>query len=292
MFDLLNIILPTFFVIIIGYLLGKFTKLDMSPVVDVLFYIGLPAIAFVSMLTKDIVLIEATKVWASAILVMFGSGVLAFIAFKIVKQKHSGLYLPIIIMNTVNIPFPIIYLAYGSEGLFAATLYYIPNVLFLYSIGIMILARKHWKEGIKEMAKVPTIYAALVGLILNLLDVQIPTLIFNPLEFLSTMVIPLVLLVLGSKLSSVKITALPTTLMASAIRLGGGFLLGLAAANLFGLTGVLRSVVILDSAMPAAVNSSLLAMKYENEADLIASMVFVTTVVSILTIPLLLYTLG
>ena len=289
---MLNIILPTFIVIFLGYLLGKKTKMDMSAIVDVVFYIGLPALSFVSMINKKIVLLEAVKIWASVLIIMFGCGIVAWLVFKVIRQKHSGLYIPISMMNTVNIPFSIIYLVYGLEGLFAATLFYIPNVLLAYSLGIYIASGKHWKENIKEVFRVPTIYAAVAGLVVNHFNVVVPELIVKPLDFISMMVIPLVLLVLGCKLSAVRITSLPTTLLASFLRLGVGLLLGLLTVNIFHLTGVLRSVVILNSAMPAAVNSSILAIKYKNEADLVSSVVFVTTIVSLAVIPFLLYLLS
>ncbi len=266
--------------------------MDMSAIVDVVFYVGLPALAFVSMLDKKIVLLDAAKVWAAALIIMFGCGIVAWIVFKIIRQKHSGLYIPISIMNAVNIPFPIIYLVYGSEGLFAATLFYIPNVLLLFSLGIYITSGKHWKESIQEVFRVPTIYAAVAGLTVNLFNIPVPELIVKPLDFISMMVMPLVLLVLGNNLSRVRITSFPTTFLASFLRMGMGLLFGFLTVNLFNLTGVLRSVVILDSAMPAAANSSILATKYKNEADLVSSVVFITTIASLVVIPFLLYVLS
>ena len=292
MVDLLNVILPTVIVIFIGYLLGKITKMDMSAIVNIVFYVGLPALTFVSMLDKKIVLLDAAKIWAAAIMIMFGCGIVAWIVFKITRQKHSGLYIPISVMNTVNIPFPIIYLVYGSEGLFAATLFYIPNVLLLFSLGIYIASGKHWKESIKEVFKVPTIYAAVAGLMVNLLNVAVPELVVKPLNFIGMMVIPLVLLVLGYNLSAIKITSVLTTLLASFLRLGVGLLFGFLTVNLFNLTGVLKSVIILDSAMPAAVNSSIIATKYKNEANEVSSVVFVTTMASLVLIPFLLHILS
>lgn len=292
MLDVLNIILPTFIVILIGYIFGKVTKRNMSAVVDVVLYVGLPALIFVSMIGQKIVLVDAAKVWAAAIMIIFGCGIVAWIAFKVLRQKHSGLYLPISIMNTVNIPFPIIYLVYGSEGLFAATLFYIPSILLVYSLGVYIASGKHWRESIREVLKIPPIYAALLGLLLNLTNVTVPELVIQPLNFIGLMVIPLVLLVLGSNLASVKITSLPTTLLASVLRLGVGLLLGMLAVNLLNLTGILRSVVILVSVMPSAAISSILATKYNNEADLVSSVVFVTTIASLVVIPFLLQILA
>lgn len=255
---------------------------------DVVIYIGMPALAFTSMLDKEIVLIDASKVWASAVIIILGCGLFAWLVFTLIRQKHSGLYVPIAMMNSVNIPFPITYLAFGSEGLFAAILFYIPQSLLAYTLGIFVIAGKNWKENIKEVFKIPPIYAAILGLVLNLADVTVPELVLNPLSFIGTMVIPLVLLVLGYNLAKVKLTSIPTTLLASFLRVGVGLGFGFLVAGLFNLTGVLRAVVILDSAMPAAATASILATKYDNEAELVASVVFVTTVASLVVIPFLL----
>jgi hypothetical protein len=290
--NILNVVLPTFITIFIGFIFGKIKKVNISAVVDIAMYIAVPALAFTSMFEKQIILNDALKVWASALIIMFGCGIVAWIVFTVMKQKHSGLYVPISIMNTVNIPFPIIYLAFGSAGLFAATLFYIPNVLLLFSLGVYVTSKKHWKNGIKEVFKVPLIYAAFLGLSLNLLRINVPELVIEPLNFIGMMGIPLVLLTLGYNLSKVKIASFPTTFLASFLRMGVGLLLGIFVVNIFDLTGILRSVVILNSAMPAAVFSSILATKYKNEANLVSSVVFVTTLISLVTIPLLLMVLS
>jgi predicted permease len=240
------------------------------------------------MLEKKIILLDAAKIWGSALLIMVGCGAVAWIVFRILNRKHSSLYLSISIMNTVNIPFPIIYLAYGSSGLLAATLFFIPNVILLYSLGIFIAAGGHWKEGMKEISKAPILYAAIVGLALNLLDVTLPELAMKSLNLIAMMAIPLVLIVLGYNLSKVRLSSIPTTLLASFLRVGIGLLFGFLAVTIFNLEGIFRSVVILDSAMPAAVNASIIAAKYDREADLVSSVVFVTTIISLVSIPFLL----
>ncbi len=289
MVNTLNIVLPTFIVILIGFLFGRIRKADISVIVEIVFYVGLPAIVFTSMVDKKIVLVDAAKVWASALFIMLGSGLVAWVVFEALRQKHSGLYLPIVIMNSVNLPFPILSLAYGTAGLAAATLFFIPDTLLLFSLGVYLASGKQWKDSIKEMARVPAIYAAVAGLLVNLFNISIPALVIKPLSFISPMVIPLILLLLGFNLSKVRITSVPTTLLASCLRIGVGLALSFLAVRLFNLTGVTRAVVMFDSAMPAAANTALLAIKYDsNESELVSSVVFVTTVASLLVIPFLL----
>ena len=293
MTELLRVVLPTFTVILIGYLWGKIKKPDITSIVELVFWIGLPALAFTSVIDKKIVLLDASKIWASALIVIFGCGITAWIVFKILRQKHSGLYMPIISPNTVNIPFPVISLAYGAEGLFAATLFYIPASLVLYTVDTYLASgKRHWKDSLKEMLRVPALYAAVAGLAVNFGNVAVPELVVKPLSFISQAVTPLVLLIAGYNLSTVKLKSLPTPLLASFLRLGVGLGLGFLAVSLFHLTGILKAVVILDSAMPAAVNTAMLATKYKNEAELVSSVVFITTIASLAIIPFLLHILG
>jgi len=290
--DILNVTLPTFITIFIGYIFGKAVKIDMSGVVDIVYYVGLPALVFVSILDHPFTLLDAVKVWISVVAVTAGCLAVAWILFKILKTRHTGLYLPISLPNTVNIPFPIISLAYGPSGLFAATLYYIPNVFLIYSLGVFVAAGGKWQHNLMEMLKIPAIYAAILALVLNLSHITVPGVIFNSLDFIGGMVTPAVVLILGYSLSKVKITSLPTTILASLIRMGIGLALGFLMADLFHMTGVLRSVVILVSAMPAAVNTYMVAEKYKSESELVASVVLVTTIISLFSIPVLLKVLG
>jgi predicted permease len=288
---LYTVVVPAFFAIFIGFIFGKFWKPDMRTVVDVALYIGVPALVFTSLLEKQVDLLDAARVWSAALAVQIGCGLAAFLVFKALRQRHSGLYVPIAIMNTVNLPFPILYLAYGAAALVPATLFYIPNVLLAFSAGIYIMSGGN-KAALKEVLRQPVIYAAILGLILSLTKVTVPDLVLHSLDLVAQVTIPLVLIVLGYNLSKVRVTAFRTTLLASFLRMGVGLGLGVLLAWALGLTGLTRSVVILVSAMPAAANSSILAAKYDNEAEQVSSVVFLTTVAALGVIPLLLHFFG
>jgi predicted permease len=290
--DILNVVLPAFIIIFIGYIFGKITKTDFAPVVDIALYVGAPAIALFSLLSHPIVLLDAAKVWGASLAIMFGCGIVAYLAFTIFRQKHSGLYVPIISMNTVNLPFPIAYFAYGSEGLVAASLFSIPATFVMFSLGVYIVAGNRWKQNIKEVFKIPVLYAAVLGLFLNLFQVRVPELVVNTLDIIAKMGIPLVLIILGYNLSRVKITSLPNTLLASFLRVGVGLMMGFLIVNLLDVTGVFRAVVILESAMPGAAMSVIIATKYRSEEGLVSSVVFITTIASLVIIPFLLNALA
>ncbi len=288
---LYEVVTPAFFAIAVGFFIGKTLKLNIRPVVDLTLYVAVPALVFTSLLEKEIVIADALKIWTAALAVMLGCGLVAFLVFRALRQRHSGLYVPAMVMNTVNLPFPILFLAYGSAALVPATLYYIPNVIMMFSVGIFIMSGGR-RESLREVLKQPVIWAAAIGLILNFTGVSVPKLVFTSLDLVAQMAIPAVLLVLGHNLSKVKIASFPTTLLTSFLRVGVGLGIGILMAWALGLTGLDRSVVIIVSAMPAAANASLLATKYDNEAELVSSVVFLTTVASLGIIPLLLHFFG
>jgi predicted permease len=290
--SIIDIVLPTFIVIFIGYIIGRFTRVSIGPVVDISLFVGIPALVISSLLNKEIILIDAAKIWAAALVIQLGVLALAWLVFRALRQKHSGLYLPISMMNTVNIPFPIIYLAYGAEGLAAATLFYIPNLLMMYTLGVYIMAGRGWRENAREVFRMPVVYAAVIGLALTFLHVRVPDLAVNTLNFISLMAIPLVLITLGHNLSKVRISSIPTTFLAAFLRMGVGLGIGLLMVGLFRTAGVFRSVVLLDAAMPAAATSAMLAARYDNEKELVSSVVLVTTVASLVVIPVMLHILG
>jgi predicted permease len=288
--QIVNIIGPTFFVVLIGYLFGRMTKANMAPLIDISIYVAVPALAFHSMVTSEIVFGDATKLWASCLIVMAGSLVLALVLFGALRQKHSGLYLPIVFTNYINIPLPIIFLAFGSEGAALAILMYIPQGLILNSLGVYVASgEKDMKQGILVMLKTPLMWAAILGLALNLAHVPIPSVVLGTVDLLGQAGVPLMLLILGVSIGRFKLKQIHLTAAASILRVGGGFALGMLCVWLLSLTGVNRAVVVFEATMPSAVFVSVLAAKYHNEDELVSSVVLATTLMAIPVIPALLY---
>jgi malate permease and related proteins len=290
MHQIVNIIGPTFVAVVIGYLFGRVTKASMAVLVDISIYVAVPAMAFHAMVTSEIVFGDATRLWAASLIVMVGNLVMALVLFGVLRQKHSGLYLPIVFTNYINIPLPIIYLAFGAQGAALAILMYIPQGIILNSLGVYVASgEKDIKQGLLVMLKTPLMYAAIVGLALNLARVPIPQVIIGSVDLLGKAGVPLMLLILGVSVGRFRVKQVPLTLVASIMRVGGGFALGILAVWLLGLVDAGRAVVLFEASMPSAVFVSVLAAKYKNEEELVSSVVLVTTLMAIPVIPALLY---
>jgi len=289
--QIINIIGPTVFAIALGYLYGRVSRsASVATLIDVAMFIATPCLVFYSLYTSTIVMSDALGIWASSLIIMVGGLVIAFLVFGTRGKGSSALYLPIFFMNTINIPLPILYLAFGDEGVANAVLFYIPNGLLIYSLGIyMASGHKDLRQGIKAVARTPLIYAAVLGLVLNVTGVPLPRTVTGSVEFVGRASVPLMLLVLGMNVGRYRFTQIPVTLVASVIRMGGGFAFGLLCVWLLGLTGVPRAVVLFEAAMPSAVVTAVLCTKYNNQAELVSSIVLATTIMAVGVIPALLY---
>jgi len=102
------------------------------------------------------------------------------------------------------------------------------------------------------------------------------------------MTVPLMLLMLGSSLSLLKVGSFGRATIVSVIRIGLGAAVGILVAWIFGLTGPMRAVLILQCANPVAVYNYLFAQRWNNQPEEVAGVVVISTLLSILTIPFLL----
>ena len=116
-----------------------------------------------------------------------------------------------------------------------------------------------------------------------------PVWISNTVDLLAGVSIPLMLMALGVTIAKLRVRSIQRSVALSALRLGLGFALGVAMAELFGLTGISRGVLILQSAMHVAVMNFLFASRYQCEPEEVAGMIVASTALSFLTLPALLY---
>ncbi|MSP51984.1 MAG: AEC family transporter [Alphaproteobacteria bacterium] len=187
--------------------------------------------------------------------------------------------------NVGNMGLPLCLFAFGDIGLAFGMAWYVIAAVANFSIGIWIASGS---SALGSFFKSPILYALAIAFGFMTTGIEPPKWFLNTVRLLGNMGIPLMLLALGVSLSSLKIVGLRRTLALSVLRLGMGFAVGYGVAELFGLTGPARGVLILDSAMPVAVFNYMLAERYGRDPSEVASMVVVSTTLAFLTLPLLL----
>lgn len=283
---ILSIVFPVFSIIGIGFLFASVKKISLEPIIDVLLYLTIPALVVSSLSKRDLVAGELATVAVAVCAVVLGTGILSYIYLNIIKRRDlRGFYLPTMFMNSGNMAFPLALLAFGSEGFAIAVLYYITVSILVSSLGIYIAKGK---GGLAEIFKLPLIYAAIIGISLNLGHVRVPVPILTTLEMLGAATIPLMQVSLGYRLYSTRLSYPGLSIAGSVIRIGGGFVIAYAVTGLLGMDGMTRKVIILSSTMPGAVINFIISHKYNLQSELVASLVATSTLLSVITTPIVL----
>jgi predicted permease len=154
---------------------------------------------------------------------------------------------------------------------------------FQYSLGIYILSgRGNWTE----IFRLPLIYATIGGLLFNLGQVSIPEALFQPLSLLGQSTLPLMLVGLGYRLHDFRSLRWGHAVGGAMLRIFGGFAAATIAVHLIGAEGVNRQVVLLYGSLPAAVINFILTEKFGQDPDLAASIVVLSTILSVVTVPM------
>jgi hypothetical protein len=195
-------------------------------------------------------------------------------------------YLPVAVFsNAGNLGLPLCLFAFGQQGLGLAVGYYLVGSVSQFVFGPLVQGRQ---SAWRTLRQTPMIYAAAAGVALLATGTAMPRWLSNTVGLMAGMAIPLMLLALGHSLASITVHRAPVSVGLAVTRLGLGFAVGWGLSEAFGLTGILRGVFLIESAMPVAVFSYLLAARYDRHPDDAAGAVLVSTLISFLTLPVLL----
>jgi len=293
-----NNLLPILLLSGAGFALGRTLKLDSRPLGRVIFYILSPVLIF-NLLTSSKLAVESIVLMmgysASVMLIIAG---IAFVLGKLLRLERTMLTVVVLtslFANNGNYGLPLISFAFGQEALAYASIYFVTNCLLLYTVGVLISSLGHLrlKEALLGLLKVPAIYAIILAVLFIRTGWSLPAPIQKTVELTAGGAIPAMLILLGLELRKVEWTHNLRALSIPVVcRLLVGPVIGLAMAALFGLNSTARKVGITEAGMPSAVMTTILANEYKLDTSLVTAIVFVSTILSPLTLTPLLYFLG
>lgn len=285
-YKILSIVFPVFSIIVIGYAFARFKRIDLNSVIELLIFLTIPALVISSLLKKELILHEVGLVFIASAVVVAGVGAIAYGYLRLTNQRDlRGFYLPTMFMNSGNMAFPLSLLAFGNEGLAVAIIYYVSISLFVYTLGVSIAKGR---DGLKEIFRLPLIYATIIGILLNITRTIPPEPLIVTLDMLGSATIPLMLLSLGYKLDSIHIYSLRMAVVGALFRILGGTFIAAFLVYILGITGITGKIVILSSSMPSAVINFIFAQRYNLNPQLVASVIMASTLISLLTTPIIL----
>jgi predicted permease len=276
-------VIPVFLLVAVGFIFAHWKKINLTSVTEIIVYLGTPSLVFSSLASKPLYAGDLAILASGIIAIYAGVGVLIQFYFIIFRFNSRGFALPVLFMNAGNMGIPLALFAFGQAGLQRATLLFVMCTFLQYSLGIYILqGRGNWIE----IFRLPLIYATLAGLSCNLMQIKIPELLLQPIVMLGQATIPIMLISLGYRLHEVESLQWGHAVGGALLRILGGFAAANVAVNLIGAEGVNRQVLLLYGALPAAVINFVLTEKYRQDPGLAASIVVLSTFISVLTIPI------
>ncbi len=283
--ELTNVLLPVFVLAGIGYGWGRVgVPFEREFVTRLIMNIAAPCLIVDSLADLELPL-ERFLTMAAASVAMFAATITgAWIVLRLLRLSIRS-YLPAIgIGNTGNLGLPLALFAFGEEGLALAVAVYVVNSVAQFTLTPMI---QSGEPALRALATTPVAYGALIGAALLGTEVTLPVWAGSTVGLLGDLMIPLMLLALGNTLAGLKVQRLPFAFGLGAARLVLGFSIALAVSVAFRLDGTAQAVLVLQGAMPAAVFNYLFAARYGRNADEVAGIVLVSTVLAALTMPLL-----
>lgn len=280
----LQIVAPAFLIIALGYGCSRYIQNGNEALIKITMGVLVPAFAWDHLYRMKLESSGITDVLLSAVIVILVPGLIAWGVFRVMGISRRGVYLPIMFMNSVNLPFPILAAAYGEGAIPFALMFYLTAFLGIFTLGLIIVSGGK-EKGYLKIFREPVVYVVLFALLFNAGEVEVLEFVNRSAHLLAQATIPMVLMALGIQLAQVKITELKISFIAVAIRFIGGALTGIFCVWLFQLEGLAYKVVILESVMPCAVITSLIAEKYRAQPEVVASTILISTLLSIIIIP-------
>tara|TARA_R110000824_G_scaffold315042_1_gene501980 strand:+ start:4548 stop:5426 length:879 start_codon:yes stop_codon:yes gene_type:complete len=285
-YEIFSIIAPVFICALIGYIWIKLQQpFDTAFASKIIIYISTPCLIFATFMEVEIDKTAFLNLMLAAFTCAMTFGLIAWPILKALKIDLHAFLPSQMFPNCGNMGLPLCFLAFGDEGLALGLTYFTVNVFFHFSMGMSISAGK---ISVKNLLKNPIFVTIVITMLMVFKDIKAPAWIYNSAEILGGISIPMMLIALGVSLAQFKISSLKLSLSLSIFRLVLGFSVGFLIAELFGLEGASRGVLILQSSMPIAVFSYLIASQNKRSPEEVAGTVVLSTLLSFLTLPLLL----
>lgn len=294
--QMLNLQFTLFLLILIGIILkrkGIISEAGRKTLSDLTVNIILPCNIIESFIGETNISGSFFKNCAGAFLISLGIqlfsiflGKYAFCRFP--QEKRNIFTYGLIVSNSSFIGLPVIGTLYDSLGVLYTSIFQIPVRITMWTSGLALFTDVDKKDAYKKLLKHPCIIAIVIGALLMAFPVSLPVFIDNTLSYVSKCMVPVSMIAIGAMLAGSNIRQLfdPSVLYYCLIRLIVYPLLVLAVLRFLHINTLLANVCVLLTAMPMAGTTAILADKYGCNSAFASQVIFVSTLLSIVTLPI------
>lgn len=282
--EIAGVLLPVFAIAALGFGWRRTgVPFEREFVTRLVLNIAGPCLIVHSLSNLDLPLATVGRMAVAGVSLFATTVLVCWLILRIARLPIRSFLPALAIGNTGNLGLSVCFFAFGDEGLGLAVAVFVANSIGQFTLTpILQSGQSPWRT----LVSTPVIYGAALGSWLLIGGYALPEWIARTVELLGHLMIPLMLLALGHTLAGLRVRHLPFASFWGLVRLVVGFLIALGIAELLGLSGVARGVLILQGAMPAAMFSYLFAARYDRAPDDVAGIVLLSTLFSVITLPL------
>jgi predicted permease len=290
---LLDDLLPIFLVASVGFLLARRLHVDVKSLSRITFNAFAPCLVFSLLVTSRVSSGEFGRIVAFTVLLVTAVGLVARVAaipFRLARPQLAAFMIVVMFSNAGNYGLSVVLFAFGREVLARAAVYFVTSALLMFTVGTFLASRGHHggRAALRGLVRVPAVWGLVAAALVVCTGVDLPKAVFRPVELLGAAAIPSMLLVLGMQFEKGARPEHPGLVaLASALVLIGSPIIGFLLAPALGLTGLARQAVLVESAMPSAVITTIVALEFDVAPRFVTSVVVVTTLASPLTVSIL-----
>lgn len=204
-------------------------------------------------------------------------------------EKVKMVKYAVVLLNGGFMGFPLAYQLYGSEGMFYATMFHVPNIIFMWTYGVsLLLGKNKLNNRYKSMLLNPGMIGVYIGLILYFSQVKLPLFASNLLDLLTNATTFLSMIIIGSKIATIGVKNSFTdkeSYIATFFRLVASPLLMILILKFFDFDVMIEQIYVMYASLPVATLMPILAQRYGGDVIFGSKIVVVTHLMSLLTIP-------
>jgi predicted permease len=293
-----NNLFPILIAAAIGFALTKWLKINPRPLSQIIFYVFSPILVFQLLISSQLSNQDLVRTLLFSLVLLVIVGGLTWMiggVFKLPRKILAAVILTAMFMNAGNYGLPLTSFAFGEEALAFASVFFVMMALMTNTVGIVIASSGSMSvwSAIKGLVKVPAIYALVLGFVFIQFKWQLPSGLDRTVTLLSNAAIPCMLVLLGMQLVNIRLDGqvLPLAISGS-MRLLIAPLIAFGLTRLFGIGGASYQAMVIESAMPTAVLTTILATEFDAEPTFVTTTVLLTTLLSPFTLTPLLAFLG
>ncbi len=284
---IVEILLPMFIVVVAGYICARRTSIKMAPINKLNLDYFSPALVFASLVDMPLGTKQLNLISASLLAVIL-PGLLMWIVCRIYRLDLKVWIPPHMFRNSGNLAIPLFVYTFGEAVKSDAVLLMVVSMCLQMTLGLFIVSGAN-KQGIRQLLKMPIIYATILALSLNLSDVNVWNPLLTGAQLLGESAIPLMLFSLGSQLIYLNRAGLKIGLLSTCTSLLSGAVSFAVIQWLIPLAHIQLQMMLLFTMLPPAVMNYLFAERYQLDGPTVAAMVLYGNLLTLVTMPVLLW---